>query len=72
MATNTSSGSIKTSKRRHMSSSSDEEVSSFVKDYWPRFLVIECADGSPLNINPFAKVSAETLKMSHVSGVVCS
>ncbi len=54
MATNTSSGSIKTSKRRHMSSSSDEEVSSFVKDYWPRFLVIECADGSPLNINPFA------------------
>ncbi len=54
MAYKTQSGSSETNKRRHLSSSSDEEVSGLMNESWPRFLVIATADGSKLNINPFA------------------
>ncbi|XP_071091237.1 uncharacterized protein [Haliotis cracherodii] len=54
MATNTSTGSSKANKRRHLSSSSDEELSSILQESWPRFLVISTHDDSPLKLNPFA------------------
>ncbi|XP_048251526.1 uncharacterized protein LOC125379294 [Haliotis rufescens] len=54
MATNTSTGSSKANKRRHLSSSSDEELSQIFPESWPRFLVISTVDESPLKLNPFA------------------
>ncbi|XP_046583109.1 uncharacterized protein LOC124290448 [Haliotis rubra] len=53
MAHNSLSGSVKRNKRRHLSSSEDEEVPQS-GDFWPEYLVIAAADGSPFKLNPFA------------------